>query len=152
MNESSGIASAEIEGNDLILGFVGEGDGVIKVTAEDGHGGSVTADFPVHGVLKVVVFRDDFDELSGHWKPDEDTDVEIQDGHLMIKVNKQVPYVGYMPRSARVKKFEVSMRLRNLTEDMWGGVILIMDSSDSFSEMWVVFGPDGRRGFLNPHR
>ena len=141
------IVAVSVAGDIATFTLTGVGVGGVGVTATDEGGLSAMSRIPVTTSGVIQVFRDEFDELSNLWEPDEDTDVLLDSGRLRINVNK-VGHIGYMPRNVRtLDGWKISMNIENATVDMWGG--LVIETTDPVLD-WVafIFGADSKVGFV----
>ena len=124
----------------------GVGLGSLEVTASDRFGLAVTTRIPVTVLARTMLFRDEFDELSNRWAPDDDTDTRIEDGRLRINVNK-IGHIGWMPRRAVTDNWRVTLSIENNTTDMWGG-FFVRSEDPSVKGVAFLFGVDASVGFI----
>lgn len=147
-NSNPTAVSTSLRGTELTVEFIALGESEITITATDKFSGVAEGELNIRATERTLIFRDDFDALSSRWTPDEDTETEIKDGALKISVNKPIPFHAFIPRTVRTDKWKTSMRLRNITDDMWGGIMLFT-SSEEIPEIYFLLGANAEKGFLD---
>lgn len=148
-NSDPSIIRSSLTNSIMTIEFVSIGNSRIDITATDGHDSSTTS-IRAHGIERSLIFRDDFNKLSNSWDYEEDfTEAKIVNGQLKFRSKKGMPWMAYMSRPIVTDRWEISMKIQNITEDMWGGIIIDTDTPKEVSELFVIFGANANLGFID---
>ena len=147
MSLNADVVAVAVEGSVVTFTRTGVGAGRVEVTVTDEGGLSVSALMAVSTSGRETVFRDEFEELSSNWQPDEDTDASIIDGRVRVRVINPGRLAYLQRRTQALSSWQVSMNIENITDDVWGG--LVVETLDAaIDRVYFIFGADASAGLV----